>query len=107
VLHLFAALAQKERAMISQRTKQGLAAAKTRGQKLGGWTRGSEMSRQAADAFAEKMRAVMRELSDLSAHAVAKELNRREIPSATGAKWWAATVVKVRERLASKQTKSS
>ena len=31
VLHLFAALAQKERAMISQRTKQGLSAAKARG----------------------------------------------------------------------------
>jgi DNA invertase Pin-like site-specific DNA recombinase len=38
VLHLFAALAQKERALISQRTKAGLAAAKRRGAKLGGWT---------------------------------------------------------------------
>ena len=35
VLHLFAALAQKERALISQRTKAGLAAAKRRGVKLG------------------------------------------------------------------------
>ena len=34
VLHLFAALAQKERALISQRTKAGLAAAKRRGAKL-------------------------------------------------------------------------
>jgi DNA invertase Pin-like site-specific DNA recombinase len=41
VLHLFAALAQKERALISQRTKQGLQAAKRRGVKLGGWTAGS------------------------------------------------------------------
>jgi DNA invertase Pin-like site-specific DNA recombinase len=40
VLHLFAALAQKERALISQRTKAGLAAAKRRGVKLGGWTAG-------------------------------------------------------------------
>jgi DNA invertase Pin-like site-specific DNA recombinase len=30
VLHLFAALAQKERALISQRTKEGVAAAKRR-----------------------------------------------------------------------------
>ena len=44
VLHLFAALAQKERALISQRTKEGLAAAKRRGAKLGGWTAGSERS---------------------------------------------------------------
>jgi DNA invertase Pin-like site-specific DNA recombinase len=42
VLYLFAALAQKERALISQRTKAGLAAAKRRGVKLGGWTVGSE-----------------------------------------------------------------
>jgi DNA invertase Pin-like site-specific DNA recombinase len=35
VLHLYAALAEKERAMISERTKAGLAAAKRRGQRLG------------------------------------------------------------------------
>jgi DNA invertase Pin-like site-specific DNA recombinase len=36
ILHLFAALAEKERAMISNRTKAALAAAKERGVKLGG-----------------------------------------------------------------------
>jgi DNA invertase Pin-like site-specific DNA recombinase len=36
ILHLFAALAEKERAMISTRTKAALAAAKTRGVVLGG-----------------------------------------------------------------------
>jgi len=35
ILHLFAALAQKERAMISSRTKAALAAAKARGVTLG------------------------------------------------------------------------
>src|ERR1700731_2435681 len=35
VLHLYAALAEKERSMISARTKAGLAAAKRRGTKLG------------------------------------------------------------------------
>ena len=35
VLHLYAALAEKERSMISSRTKAGLAAAKARGTKLG------------------------------------------------------------------------
>src|SRR6202042_2819211 len=35
ILHLFSALAEKERALISQRTKAGLAAAKARGTKLG------------------------------------------------------------------------
>lgn len=33
--HPFAALAQKERALISQRAKEGFKAAKARGQKLG------------------------------------------------------------------------
>src|ERR1700721_751619 len=36
ILHLFAALAEKERAMIGARTKPALAAAKARGVKLGG-----------------------------------------------------------------------
>jgi DNA invertase Pin-like site-specific DNA recombinase len=55
VLHLFAALAQKERALISQRTKLGLQAAKRRGVKLGGWTAGSNRSQQEAAALAEQM----------------------------------------------------
>jgi DNA invertase Pin-like site-specific DNA recombinase len=36
ILHLFAALAEKERAMIAARTKAALAAAKARGVTLGG-----------------------------------------------------------------------
>src|ERR1035441_5830643 len=35
ILHLYAALAEKERALISDRTKAGLQAAKRRGQRLG------------------------------------------------------------------------
>lgn len=36
ILHLFAALAEKERSMIAARTKAALAAAKARGVRLGG-----------------------------------------------------------------------
>ena len=100
VLHLFAALAQKERALISQRTKQGLAAARARGKQLGGWTAGSERSQKEAAALAERMRPVMQELARLSARAAAAELNRRKIVSATGGKWHPLTVIRLRERLA-------
>jgi DNA invertase Pin-like site-specific DNA recombinase len=99
VLHLFAALAQKERALISQRTKQGLQAAKKRGVKLGGWTAGSERSQKEAAALAERMRPVMQELGNLSARQAAAELNRRKIATATGGQWYAATVIRLRERI--------
>jgi hypothetical protein len=45
------------------------------------------------------MRAVMRELADLSAHGAAEELNRREIASASGGQWYAGTVIKLRQRI--------
>ena len=99
VLHLFAALAQKERQLISKRTKEGLAVAKQRGKKLGGWTAGSERSQKDADAFAERMRPVMAELGSMSAAGAAIELNARKIVSATGGKWYAATVIRLRQRL--------
>jgi DNA invertase Pin-like site-specific DNA recombinase len=100
VLHLFAALAQKERALISKRTKEGLQAAKRRGVKLGGWTAGSERSQREAAEMAERMRPVMRELANLSARKAADELNRRKIATSTGGKWYAATVIRLRERIA-------
>jgi DNA invertase Pin-like site-specific DNA recombinase len=102
VLYIFAALAQKERALISARTKEGLKAAKRRGIKLGGWTTGSERSKQEAAAFAEHVRPIMADLANLSAYQVAAELNKRKILSATGGKWYAPTVLRLRERLRSR-----
>jgi len=98
VLHMFAALAEKERALISERTKKGLAVAKERGQRLGGWTTGSEEAQRKADEFAERMRPVLAELASLSATAAAAELNARKIATAAGGKWYPATVIRLRER---------
>src|SRR5450631_137404 len=53
VLHLYAALAEKERGMISVRTKAGLAAAKARGTKLGMAARKKGEVRQIAAAGAK------------------------------------------------------
>jgi DNA invertase Pin-like site-specific DNA recombinase len=100
VLHLFAALAQKERSLISARTKEGLKAAQARGTQLGGWTVGSEASKRAADELAARMQPILMELAHLpSARQIAAELNRRGIKSATGGQWSSKTIVRLRERL--------
>ena len=99
LLHIYAALAEKERALISRRTKDALAAAKARGVRLGGLrSKGEEYQREAA-ARAEQLRPIFEELSGLSARRAAEELNRRGIPTATGGKWHAMQVIRVRERL--------
>jgi DNA invertase Pin-like site-specific DNA recombinase len=99
MLHLYAALAEKERALISRRTKDALAAAKARGVKLGGLNAGGIAKAQAAADFAERVRPVFDELAGLSARGAAQELNRRNILTAAGGQWHAVQVVRVRERL--------
>lgn len=66
MLHIYAALAEKERAMISQRTKVALAAAKARGVKLGG-DRGY---RPATPPDASLATAARKEAADHAAHGI-------------------------------------
>jgi DNA invertase Pin-like site-specific DNA recombinase len=99
MLHIYAAVAEKERSLISQRTKDALAAAKARGQVLGGLNAKGVQNREDAKARAEALRPVLAELEGLSARAIAVELNRRGIATPNGGKWQSTTVIRVQRRL--------
>jgi DNA invertase Pin-like site-specific DNA recombinase len=107
ILHLFAALAEKERAMISARTKAALAAAKARGVKLGGpkltlARRNALASIKAnADRQAANVLPVIREVQRTGAvtlRDLADALNARGIPTPRGGKWYATSVRNVLSR---------
>jgi len=100
MLHLFAALAEKERALISRRTKDALAAARARGVKLGGLNAKGIANQQTAADFADQLRPIFDELAGLSARQAAARLNERGIKTAAGAQWHAVQVIRVRERIA-------
>ena len=99
LLHAYAALAEKERRLISERTKAGLAAARKRGVKLGGTN--AQSDRTAADALAraEALRPVFDEMAGLTNPAAADALNERGIAAPAGGKWHAMQVLRVRRRL--------
>jgi DNA invertase Pin-like site-specific DNA recombinase len=99
LLHIYAALAEKERALISRRTKDALAAAKARGVVIGGMRDKSLELQAEAVERAETLRGVFVELAALSHRGAAKALNARDIPTATGKAWTAVQVTRVRERL--------
>ncbi len=98
LLHLFAALAERERRLIGERTRIALQAAKARGVKLGGTNAQSIANRDEARQRAEKLRPIMAELAGLSANAAARELNRRGIATPKGGQWHALTVLRLRKR---------
>jgi DNA invertase Pin-like site-specific DNA recombinase len=107
ILHLFAALAEKERAMISMRTKAALAAAKARGVVLGGpklaKARKSAVAsiKALADQHASNVLPVIRELQRTGAtslHQIADALNARGITTPRGGDWYAKSVSNVLAR---------
>ena len=108
MLHLFAALAEKERALISSRTKAALAAAKARGTALGNPRLAEARDiantrhRAAADDFAHSVAPAIREAQAAGAttlRAIAAALNARGIQTARGARWEAQQVANVLRRV--------
>jgi DNA invertase Pin-like site-specific DNA recombinase len=103
MLHLYAALAEKERRLISARTRDALHAAKARGRVLGrnGAERLAPAYKAQAMARAEEIAPVLRELEaqGLSARRMAAELNRRGVETPEGRRWHAQTVMRIMHRL--------
>lgn len=107
MLHLYAALAEKERAWISSRTKSALAAAKARGVALGGpnLPEAREIAQAKikanADQHAANVLPVIREAQRAGAtslQAIADVLNARGITTARGGRWYASTIKNVLDR---------
>jgi len=92
MVHMLAAFAEHEWDQISRRTKEALAAAKARGVVLGshGKVLAAENKAQ-AQAFAQKLAPVVQELrgeGHRSIRALTAELNRRGVPTPSGAGQW-------------------
>jgi DNA invertase Pin-like site-specific DNA recombinase len=107
VLHLFAALAEKERSLISTRTRQALAAAQARGITLGSpklaQARESAVAaiKASADQHAANVLPIIKEAQKAGAttlRAVAEALNARGISTARGGAWHAMSVKNVLDR---------
>ena len=105
MLHIYAALAEQERRMISERTKSALAAKKAQGVKLGNRTnlpaaraKALAATQAQANAFALNVLPVIEQVKQSGAtsyNAIAAQLNVRGVRTARGGTWQAATVRKI------------
>jgi DNA invertase Pin-like site-specific DNA recombinase len=108
MLHLYAALAEKERRLISERTKAALSAKKASGIRLGNLrnldaagARGRVIQVRAAEEFAQGILPVIRAIQaggNTSFASVAGALNDRGVKSARGGKWHVSSVANVLSR---------
>jgi DNA invertase Pin-like site-specific DNA recombinase len=108
MLHIYAALAEKERGLIADRTRAALAAKKAQGAALGNRTnlgeaqaKGATANRAAADAFAANVLPVVRQIQAAGAttsRAIAEALNARGVKTARGGAWHSSTVRNLLER---------
>lgn len=109
-IHIMAAFAEHEAKRISQRTKDALAVAKSRGVILGAAGAANlrsniEQRQQAANAFAERLQPTLEGMKarGLSQRAMVSELNAIGVPTANGKEWMLSTVQRVLARCALQQ----
>jgi DNA invertase Pin-like site-specific DNA recombinase len=112
MLRLWAALAEQERAMISSRTKEALAAVKARGVKLGNpnldvarqgaSAKGVAVNKAKADVYAASMLPLIQPLraNGASLREIAAELDAKGIPTARGHAWGPSQVADILRRAA-------
>ncbi|MCC7442644.1 MAG: recombinase family protein [Bdellovibrionales bacterium] len=94
-IHIMAAVAEHEREMTSKRTKEALAAVKQRGKRLGNprpdpsLSQGRQTLAASLAAYRDRVRPLIEPLyrQGLSYREIARELNRREIPTMRGGLW--------------------
>jgi DNA invertase Pin-like site-specific DNA recombinase len=106
ILHIYAALAEKERAMISARTKEALARAKAKGARLGNphldevRGKGAANMKAAADRFAANILPLIQPLraEGKSLREIADVLDSRGVPTARGGKWAPTQIADILKR---------
>jgi DNA invertase Pin-like site-specific DNA recombinase len=102
MMHLYAALAEKERRLISERTKAALAAKKAGGASLGNprnITEAGDLGRSVQTAAADEFVAgllpiiqAIRNIGALTLRDMTEGLNQRGIRSARGGRWYMSSV---------------
>lgn len=95
-LHIYAALAEQERTLISRRTKEALAARKAQGVQLGAYSKVlARENRERKEAFVSGILPTIETLQKegvTSLYGIAKRLNEMKVPTANGGKWYPTTV---------------
>jgi DNA invertase Pin-like site-specific DNA recombinase len=106
-LHLFASLAEKERELISQRTRAALCALKSRGKKLGGpqlpKARSVHMARAVMRAQEIKAPLLKGIAAGISLRAMARRLKNAGCTTSRGSEWTATAVSRAINRLGLKR----